>query len=42
MVRMALRQAGGNVTKAATLLGLTRSQMDYRVKKLSQIQDTVS
>ncbi|HGO6160000.1 TPA: sigma 54-interacting transcriptional regulator [Burkholderia cepacia] len=33
LVRAALRQAGGNVSRAAGLLGLTRAQMDYRVKK---------
>ncbi|MCC2632243.1 MAG: vnfA 2 [Ramlibacter sp.] len=36
MVQMALDRAGGNVSRAATLLGMTRAQMDYRVKKLQQ------
>lgn len=35
LVRAALAQAEGNVTRAAGLLGLTRAQMDYRVKKLA-------
>jgi len=34
LVRAALKQTGGNVTRAATLLGLTRSQMDYRARKV--------
>lgn len=36
LVRAALEQAGGNVSRAAPLLGLTRAQMEYRVKKLQQ------
>lgn len=35
LVRAAMAQAEGNVTRAAGLLGLTRAQMDYRVKKLA-------
>jgi len=34
LVRAALRQAGGNITRAAGLLGITRAQMDYRAKKV--------
>jgi len=34
LTRAALRQTGGNVSRAATLLGVTRAQLDYRVKKL--------
>jgi two-component system response regulator HydG len=33
LLHAALESAGGNVTKAATLLGLSRAQMDYRTKK---------
>jgi DNA-binding NtrC family response regulator/predicted hydrocarbon binding protein len=36
LVRAALEQASGNVSKAATLLGISRAQMDYRVKKLTE------
>lgn len=35
LVRAAVSEAGGNVSKAAHLLRVTRHQMDYRVKKLS-------
>ena len=31
----ALESAQGNISKAATLLGISRAQLDYRVKKLS-------
>ncbi|MEX2473740.1 sigma 54-interacting transcriptional regulator [Marinobacter sp.] len=34
-VEKALEMTGGNISKAATLLGLTRAQLDYRLKKLS-------
>jgi len=34
MTRAALKQTGGNISKAAVLLGITRAQLDYRVKKL--------
>lgn len=34
LVRAAVKQAGGNISRAAGLLGITRSQLDYRVKKL--------
>lgn len=34
-VEKALEMASGNVSRAAGLLGLTRAQMDYRIKKLS-------
>ncbi|MES2262558.1 MAG: sigma 54-interacting transcriptional regulator [Pseudomonadota bacterium] len=33
-VKAALAQANGNISKAASLLGYTRSQLDYRVKKM--------
>jgi DNA-binding NtrC family response regulator len=34
MVRQALLRTGGNITRAAALLGLSRDQMRYRVDKL--------
>jgi transcriptional regulator with PAS, ATPase and Fis domain len=34
-VEKALHMTSGNVSKAAALLGLTRAQLDYRLKKLS-------
>ena len=34
LVKVALSQAGGNISRAAPLLGLTRAQMEYRAKKL--------
>ena len=33
LVDKALEQTGGNVTKAAKLLGITRARLDYRVRK---------
>lgn len=33
LVNAALAEANGNVSKAAALLGLTRAQLDYRVKR---------
>lgn len=39
LVRAAVSEAGGNVSKAAQLLRVTRHQMDYRVKKLSTRSD---
>lgn len=33
LLHAALKSANGNVSKAATLLGLSRAQMDYRTKK---------
>jgi len=38
-VEKALEMTAGNVSKAANLLGLTRAQMDYRIKKLSSEKD---
>jgi len=29
-----MQRSGGNVTRAAALLGLTRATLDYRIKKL--------
>ena len=34
--RAAVKQAGGNISRAATLLGVSRAQLDYRVKKLEK------
>ena len=33
LVRSAVRQAGGNITRAAALLGLSRAQTEYRYRK---------
>lgn len=35
LVRAALKAPNGNISEAARLLGLTRAQLDYRVKKLN-------
>lgn len=35
LVCAAIRQADGNITRAAQILGLTRAQLDYRSKKIS-------
>jgi transcriptional regulator with GAF, ATPase, and Fis domain len=32
-MQAALESAQGNISKAATLLGISRAQLDYRVKK---------
>ncbi|MGE0115281.1 MAG: sigma 54-interacting transcriptional regulator [Steroidobacteraceae bacterium] len=34
LVRKAMQRAGGNISRAAGILGITRAQLDYRVKKL--------
>lgn len=36
LVRAALAETKGNITRAARLLGLTRAQMDYRVRKAAE------
>jgi two-component system, NtrC family, response regulator HydG len=36
LMRAALESAQGNISKAAILLGISRAQLDYRVKKFSQ------
>jgi len=33
LVRQALERAGGNQTRAASLLGMTRDQIRYRIQK---------
>ncbi len=35
LISAALESAQGNISKAATLLGISRAQLDYRVKKIS-------
>jgi transcriptional regulator with PAS, ATPase and Fis domain len=35
LMRAALESAQGNISKAATLLGISRAQLDYRVKKFA-------
>jgi len=36
MVRQAIERSGGNQTKAAELLGISRDQLRYRLKKLEE------
>lgn len=36
LTRAAVKQAGGNISRAASLLGMSRAQLDYRVKKLGK------
>ena len=33
LIERAMERSGGNVTRAADLLGLTRATLDYRLKK---------
>ena len=37
-VRQAIQRSGGNQTRAAELLGISRDQLRYRLKKLEEIQ----
>jgi len=37
MVRQALERSGGNQTKAAELLDISRDQLRYRMKKLEDL-----
>ncbi len=39
LLKQALTQARGNQTRAADLLGLTRDQIRYRLKKLNEETD---
>lgn len=39
LLKQALTQASGNQTRAADLLGLTRDQIRYRLKKLNEETD---
>jgi len=41
LVKAALRQANGNVSRAAHRLGVTRAQMEYRAKKLDEAKRLV-
>jgi len=36
LVRQAIERSGGNQTKAAELLGISRDQLRYRLKKLAE------
>ncbi len=38
LVRQALEQSGGNQTRAAELLGISRDQLRYRLKKIEETQ----
>ena len=40
LMRAALESAQGNISKAAKLLGISRAQLDYRVKKFSQSNES--
>jgi len=37
-VRQAIQRSGGNQTRAAELLGISRDQLRYRLKKLEEFQ----
>ena len=37
-VRQAIERSGGNQTRAAELLGISRDQLRYRLKKLDEAQ----
>jgi two-component system, NtrC family, response regulator AtoC len=39
LVRQAMERAGGNQTRASELLGLSRDQLRYRLKKIEDVQD---
>jgi DNA-binding NtrC family response regulator len=41
-VRQAIERSGGNQTRAAELLGISRDQLRYRLKKLEEVQITGS
>ncbi|HMZ23213.1 MAG TPA: sigma-54 dependent transcriptional regulator, partial [Blastocatellia bacterium] len=38
LVRQAMERSGGNQTRAAELLGISRDQLRYRLKKLEEVQ----
>ena len=42
LVRQAIERSGGNQTKAAELLGISRDQLRYRLKKLEELAAVVS
>jgi DNA-binding NtrC family response regulator len=41
-VRQAIERSGGNQTRAAELLGISRDQLRYRLKKLEDAQVTTA
>jgi len=41
-VRQAIERSGGNQTRAAELLGISRDQLRYRLKKLEDARETVA
>ena len=40
LVRQAIAQSNGNQTRAADLLGISRDQLRYRLKKLDEQQES--
>jgi DNA-binding NtrC family response regulator len=42
LVRQAISRSGGNQTRAAALLGISRDQLRYRLKKLEEMQKAVA
>jgi DNA-binding protein Fis len=38
LVRQAMERSGGNQTRAAELLGVSRDQLRYRLKKIEESQ----
>lgn len=41
-VQQAINRSGGNQTRAAALLGISRDQLRYRLKKLEEVQSVVA
>jgi DNA-binding NtrC family response regulator len=41
-VRQAINRSSGNQTRAAALLGISRDQLRYRLKKLEEVQGVVA
>jgi len=42
LVRQAIERSGGNQTKAAELLRISRDQLRYRLKKLEETKEVMS
>ena len=41
-VRQAIERSGGNQTRAAELLGISRDQLRYRLKKLEDVRVAIA